>query len=103
MICDGRDVGSNTKHPGHTNINNPVFHLLPLLSQLFTDLNKIHCRPRKYSCDDDNTDDAGQIIDQNNKNENKNNRMIRVPNTYLSEYTNDSNSFWRGYILSHMG
>jgi len=84
MACDYREIGSNTIHPGNTNVKNPVLQLLPLLSQFFTDLNKIHCRPWTYRCDDDCDDDkdkAGQIIDQNHKNE-KLKRMIWVPETY---------------------
>jgi hypothetical protein len=89
MACDDREIGSNTTHSANTNINNPVLHLLLLLFQIFTDLNKIHCRQWTYRYDDDDDkNDAGQTIGQKNKNE-KNNRMTWETKTYLSEFTND--------------
>jgi hypothetical protein len=77
MVFDDRDIESNTTHPGNTDINDPVLPLLPFLSEMFMDVNKIPSRPWTYKCDDDEDDDKRrEIKDENNKNEKKNNRMI---------------------------
>lgn len=99
MAYDYREIGSNTTHPGNTNINNHVLQLLTIASVSIlygSQQNSLQIMNvqmwwwwwRRWGWSGENNRSEPQ--------EREKRRMVWVPKTYWSEFTNDSNSFWRG-------